>query len=177
MEAVEEFLSKGIETYLDAQSAVRVFESEVQQRIKAQIVKHDLALKDWWGEHLSLKDYLYSPTQNSVALGQQVSIKDYGGICFYLHFSRNNNGVSYVAPTVSFWRSRLTDLNPLWDSVKSCIPQDPDENIGIDKYAFWLTTSQPCVGWQSCMDAFDAVIEKWIEFWKPIGTPRQFLGG
>lgn len=55
MEAVEEFLSKGIETYLDAQSAVRVFESEVQQRIKAQIVKHDLALKDWWGEHLSLR--------------------------------------------------------------------------------------------------------------------------
>ena len=175
MEQSEAFLTKGIETYLDAKSAVKLFESEVQQRIKLQADKHEQELKVWWGEHLSLKDYAYSPTPDSVALGQQLPIKDYAGVCFYLQFSRKENGTPSVVPTISFWRSRQNVLSTLWESVNSRIPEDPEEKIGISKYAFWLTTTRQCVEWQLCMDAFDEVLEGWIEFWKQIGTPRQFL--
>ena len=118
---------------------------------------------------------LLALTPDSVALGQQLQIKDYAGVCFYLQFSRKEDGTPSVVPTISFWRSRQNVLSTLWESVNSRIPEDPEDKIGISKYAFWLTTTRQCVEWQLCMEAFDEVVEGWIEFWKHIGSPRQFL--
>lgn len=56
----DEFFVTGLEKYLDAKSAVTMFEEEVQRRLKDVITNHQSELAKLFGEDWVLRDYFES---------------------------------------------------------------------------------------------------------------------
>ena len=56
----QQFFATGLEKYLDAKSAVTMFEKEVQWRVKEVVTKHQTELAKLFGEDWVLKDYFES---------------------------------------------------------------------------------------------------------------------
>ena len=55
-----EFFDEGLEKYLDALSAVTMFEREFQRRVKEAVTRHQPALSELFGGDWRLRDFLQS---------------------------------------------------------------------------------------------------------------------
>ena len=174
MEQTEEFFVSGLEKYLDAKSAVAMFEQEVQRRVKKVVIKHQSELKALFGEDWSLKDsYDASLMPEYMYLGQQVIFRGSGVLYFSLAFWRDEKGDLGLSPSIVFWRERVALLKPLWEAVRCIRSQDP--NLGIRNDRFWITGSQPANDWKSCENALDAVISEWTKLWQELGGLSRYL--
>lgn len=160
------FFETGLKTYLDAKTAVRVFEEETQRRVRKAVVMHQPEFSEVLGDNSSLKNY-YDASQmpEHMYLGQRVPFKGSGVLYFYLDFYREEGGDSGVVPAISFWRERVAILTPLWDSINARQRQFPNPNLGIRNLHFWLTVEQPPTDGKSCQEALDSLIAAWVEFW------------
>lgn len=174
MEQAEEFFITGLEKYLDAKSAVTMFEDEVQRRVKEVVMKRQPQLAAFFGNNLSLKDYYdISKLPEYMFLGQKAAFKGSGVLYFSIAFERDEEDRPCLLPHVRFWRERDT-LKSLWDSVEAIQPQP--ENLGVRSDRFWLTGTCPSNDWKSCEEGLDSVISDWIELWKthcPGGLPKR----
>jgi hypothetical protein len=162
----EEFFATGLQTYLDAKSAVTMFENEVQRRIKEVVTEaeHQSDLTRLFGE--DWKAYLWE-TPNHAWVGQKIVFRGSGGLYFSLHFARDNKGSGdniFLCPTATFWRDRATQWEPLWSKVSAVQPKYPA--LSIDNWTFSLTGIQPSNDWGSCKKALDAVIVEWVDLWR-----------
>jgi hypothetical protein len=167
----EEFFSTGLEKYLDAKSAVAMFEKEVQRRVKNVVTRHHSELAKLFGEDWVLRDYFESGMPDYMWLGQQVVFKGFGRLYFYLSFWRDKGGGACFSPSVMFWRERVTLLGPLWTSVAAI--QSAELEFLNDR--FWLNDSQPSNDWASCATALDALIRDWIKLWHKLGGLPKYL--
>ena len=174
VEQTEEFFATGLEKYLDAKSAVTMFEEEVQRRVKKVVTRRQPELEELFGKDWSLKDYYdASSVPESMYLGQQVAFKGSGVLYFSLDFCRDEKDGSGLSSSVTFWRERVTLFGSLWDSINAIRPRPP--NLEIRNNRFWLTGSQPSTDWDSCEKEFDSVISDWIKLWGthcPCGLPK-----
>jgi hypothetical protein len=76
VEQTDEFFATGLEKYLDAKSAVTMFEQEVQRRVKKVVARHQSELAGLFCEDWSLRDhYDTSQMPEYMYLGQQVAFK------------------------------------------------------------------------------------------------------
>lgn len=169
----DEFFVTGLEKYLDAKSAVTMFEQEVQRLVNNVVKGHQPEFTELFGKDWSLKDYSdTSQMPEHMYLGQQVAFKGFAVVYFYLTFSRSENG-SVVRPTVMLWRERVSILELLWKEVKEPKPEFANLEIRNDK--FWLTGVQPIIDQNSCKNALDAVVIEWIELWRTVGGLSKYL--
>jgi hypothetical protein len=168
----EEFFRTGLQTYLDAKAAVDLFEKEVQLRVKKAVIKHEHDLAESVGETLSLKDFLETVPE-STHLGQRTSFKGWGGMDFYVDFSRDAEGPCAV-PVASFWRDNLAILKPLWNAVRDSKEQSGNINLGVQNSIFYLTRDRRCDDWAACETIFDEVLDEWTDLWKTLGGLPKF---
>jgi len=176
MDKSEEFVVTGIKKYLDAISAVKSFEKEIQLRVKSLVDRRQPELSEFLGGRLSLDDYLWSSElPKRVQIGQRVPFKGLGLLYFYLEFTRDDSDNSCTAPAVSFNRNSRNLLTSLWDAVELTKAQSTNENLGCNKDAIWTTSSKPCTDWESCKSVFDEVIDDWIGLWKTLGGITKYL--
>lgn len=169
----EKFFVTGLETYLDAKSAVTMFENEVQKRVKDVVKKHEPALKKLFGEeHWALRGYLEpkSGMPDYRYLGQQVVFKGAGILYFYLCFGSDKENYPNPIACVMFWRERVTDLAQLWTSVKEISPE-PD----VCNSRFNSERIAPANDWASCEKALNAVIRDWTKLWQKLGGLPKYL--
>jgi len=167
----EEFFATGLEKYLDAKSAVAMFEKEVQRRVKNVVTRHQSELAKLFGEGWVLRDYLEPEIPDYMWLGQQVVFKGFGRLYFYLTFAHDEEDGPRFSPSVQFWREGVTLLNPLWTSIAEIRP--PELELG--KNSFHFTGSQPSNDWASCATALDALIRDWIKLWQRLGGLPKYL--
>jgi hypothetical protein len=174
VEQTEEFFVTGLEKYLDAKSAVTMFEQEVQRRVKKVVMRRQPELAVFFGNNLPLKDYYdISGMPEYMFLSQRAAFKGSGVLYFSLAFERDEEDRPSLLPHVRFWRERDTLLNSLWDSVEAIQPRP--ENLGVRTDRFWLAGTRPSNNWESCEKELDSVITDWIELWKshcPGGLPK-----
>ncbi len=104
-------------------------------------------------------------------LGQKVVFKGSGVLDYYLSFGRDEEDGSCLSSGVTFWRERVTLLNPLWTSLGAIQP--PLRDFHNDKFS--LTGSQPSNDWASCEKALKALICGWIELWQKLGGLPKYL--
>lgn len=169
----EEFFVAGLEKYVDAVSAVTMFEKEVQRRVKEVVARHEPVLAKLFGEDWSLRDYSQSGTGLPPAfrcLGQKVVFKGVGELYLYFCFEREADD-SYLYPEALFWRERVTLLNRLWTSVEAIRAPKPD----VDNSRISLSGSIPSNNWASCEKALNAVIRDWIKLWQKLGGLPKYL--
>ena len=166
------FFATGIEKYLDAKSAVEMFENEVQWRVKDVVKKHELRLKKLFGEeHWVLKDYVESAMPDAMYLGQKVAFKSFGILYFYFSFWRDEDSHSCPSLCATFYRERVTILTPLWATVKEIHPK-------LDVYnnsTFSMVRPVPASDLASCEKALNAVIGDWIKLWEKLGGLPKYL--
>jgi hypothetical protein len=167
----EAFFVSGLEKYLDAKSAVIMFEGEVQRRVKKVVTEHQSELAKLFGEDWVLRDYYESEMPDWMCLGQRVVFKGSGVVYFYLCFWRDEEDCSCLCPSVTFWRERVTLLSPLWAKVEAVRP--PALDIHNDRFS--LDGSQPSNDWPSCENALNSVIRDWIELWRKLGGLPKYL--
>jgi len=167
----EEFFVTGIEKYVDAVSAVTMFEKEVQRRVKEVVARHQSELAKLFGGGWSLRDYRESGTPDWVCLGQQVVFKSSGVLYLYFYFGRDEATGPCVAPVAMFWRERVTLLNRLWTEVEKIQAPKPD----VDNSRISLEGSVASNDWASCEKALNAVICDWIELWQKLGGLPKYL--
>lgn len=87
MNSPEEFFCTGLQTYLDAKTAVNLFEKEVQLRVKAAVIRHQHDVAASVGEVLSLKDFLDSSMMpENMYVGPQALFRGVGGMYFMSNF-------------------------------------------------------------------------------------------
>ncbi len=169
MNSPEEFFRTGLQTYLDAKTAVSMFEREVQLRVKKAVVKHQHDLAASVGDAFSLKDFLDSSMMpQNMYLGQQALFRGVGGMYFYVDFSRDATGPSAV-PAVSFWRDSVAALTSLWEALRGIQKHSPNANLGIKNSNFYLTRDRRCDDWAACETVFDEVINEWANLWRTLG--------
>jgi len=170
----EEFFVTGLEKYLDAKSAVTMFEHEVQGLVKNVLKKYQADFRALFGDDWSLRDYSGTSEKPECSyLGKQVNFKGVGIFYFYFTFSRNEDGVSVLRPTAMLWRERVTLLTSLWKSIDESRSQFPNLVIRNDK--FWLTGSHPVTDRDSCENALDEIIVEWIKVWRTLGGLQNYL--
>jgi len=170
----EEFFVAGLEKYVDAVSAVTMFEKEVQRRVKEVVTKHQPVLAKLFGGDWSLRDYSESGTSSTppyMCLGQRVVFKNSGALYFYFYFSRDEAAGPCVVPVAMFWRERIALLNRLWTSVEAIRAPKPD----VDNNRISLECSVPSNDWASCERALNAVIRDWIKLWQKLGGLPKYL--
>jgi hypothetical protein len=170
----EEFFVTGLEKYVDALSAVTMFEKEVQRRVKEVVARHEPVLAKLFGGDWSLRDYLQPGTGATppyMCLGQQVVFKNFGVLYFYFCFGRDQVTGPYVVPAAMFWRQRVALLNQLWTEVEKIGDPKPD----VDNSRISLECSVPSNDWASCEKALDAVIRDWIKLWQKLGGLPKYL--
>jgi hypothetical protein len=102
----EEFFVTGLKRYLDAKSAVAMFEKEVQGRVKEVVTRHQPELARLFGKDWVLKDYVEQQIPDYMWLGQQVVFRGFGILYFYLEFWREEGDGACFSPIVMFWRER-----------------------------------------------------------------------
>ena len=174
VEETEEFFATGLEKYLDAKSAVTMFEEEVRRRVEKVVTRRQPELAELFGKDWSLKDYYdASNMPEYMYLGQQVAFKGSGVLYFSLEFGRDAKDGSRLSPSVTFWRERVTLVESLWDSINAIRPRPL--NLEIRNNRFWLTGGQPSTDWDSCEKEFDSLISDWIKLWGmhcPCGLPK-----
>lgn len=175
MNRSDEFFVSGLLNYLDAVSAVDIFQKEAKRRVKSLTEKRLAELSDSLGVPLPLRDYYYSELPDRVQIGQQVLFKSFGTLYFYFNFDRDSNGKPMVEPTISFNRDRKDLLAALWVDAMQRREDTRDENLGVNAGAIWLTSGTPCIGGSSCEDVFDGVIDGWIGLWKALGGMSRYL--
>lgn len=163
----EQFFVTGLEKYMDAKSAVEMFEEVVQRRVKEVVLgaEHRSDIVGFFGE--DWKDYSYEMPDRAW-IGQKAVFKDLGGLYFALYFARDKvkRDKIYLSPTAAFWRQRTTLLEPLWEKVKAIQPQPP--GLSVSNWTFSLTGDQPSNAWASCKEALDTVIFDWTELWQKL---------
>ena len=170
----EEFFVAGLEKYVDAVSAVTMFEKEVQRRVKEVVARHEPVLAELFGGDWSLRDYRelgIGSTPPYMCLGQRVVFKGSGALDFYFYFGRDEAADPYVAPAAMFWRERVTLLNRLWTEVEKIRAPKPD----VDNGRISLESSVPSNDWASCEKALNAVIRDWIKLWQKLGGLPKYL--
>jgi len=167
----EEFFVTGLEKYLDAKSAVTMFEKEVQWRVKEVVTMHQSELAKLFGEDWVLRDYIESGMPDNMFLGQKVIFKGSGVFYVYLSFGRDEEEGPCLYPCATFWREKVTLLNPLWTSLGAIQP--PLLDFHNDRFS--LTGSQPSNDWASCEKALNAVMREWIELWQKLGGLPKYL--
>ena len=166
----QEFFATGLEKYLDAKSAVTMFEKEVQWRVKEVATKYQTELVKMFGEDWVLKDYVESGMPDAMYLGQKVVFKGSGILYFYFSFGRDEESYSCLSLCATFYRERVTILAPLWANVKEIRPK-PD----VYNSTFSLVRSVPANDWGSCEKALNAVIRDWIKLWQKLGGLPKYL--
>jgi hypothetical protein len=170
----EEFLVTGLEKYMDAASAVTMFEKEVQEQVKKVVTRHQPALAKLFGGDWRLRDYSQSGIGLPPAfmcLGQKVAFKGVGELYLYFCFERDEADGSYLYPEVLFWRERVTLLSRLWTSVEAIRAPKPQ----VDNSRISLSGSIPSNDWASCEKALNAVIGDWIKLWQRLGGLPKYL--
>jgi hypothetical protein len=173
LEQTEEFFVTGLKRYLDAKSAVGMFEQEVQRRVKNVLANHQPEFRELFGKDWTLRDHYESGIPDRMFLGQRVVFKGFGWVCFYFVFSRDANGDPRLSPSALFWRERASVLVELWSSVKAIQPRPQKLEILDDR--FWLVGIRPDNDWSSCEKSLESVIIEWIELWKGLGgLPNYF---
>lgn len=173
-EQAEEFFVTGIEKYLDAVSAVRMFEEEVQRRVKPVVAKHQSALAELFGADWNLRSYHESGTGSPpayVCLGQQVVFKGFGKLYFYYFFGRDKAESPYLQPRVCFWRERVSLLKELWTTVEAI--QTPKSEV--DSQSIYVKGDVLSNDWASCEKGLNAVICDWIKLWQRLGGLPKYL--
>jgi hypothetical protein len=95
-----------------------------------------------------------------------------GVLYFYLSFERDEkDGRPCLSLGVSFWRVRVTLLNPLWASVEGVRPPA----LEVDNTRIHLTGNKPSNDWESCEQDLNATIRDWIELWQKLGGLPKYL--
>jgi hypothetical protein len=165
----EAFFVTGVEKYLDAVSAVKMIEQDVQRRVK-EVVKNHPLLAELFGEDWVLKNYR-EPGTDSMCLGQKVVFKDSEELCFYFYFGREP-GDPHLVPVAMFWRARVTSLSELWNSAGAIrAPKLEVDNSHI----YWTGSAPSSNDWASCEKALSAVIRDWIKLWQKLGGLPKYL--
>jgi hypothetical protein len=170
----EEFFVTGLEKYLDAVSAVTMFEKEVQQRVKKVVARHQPALTKLFGGDWRLRDYSETGTGSPAdwkGLGQKVVFKGFGELFFYFYFGRDEVAEPCLIPCALFWRERVTLLSRLWTSAEAIRAPKPE----VDNSRISLERSVPSNDWASCEKALSAVIRDWIKLWQKLGGLPKYL--
>jgi hypothetical protein len=167
----EEFFVTGLEKYLDAKSAVTMFEKEVQRRVKEVITRHQSELANLFGDDWVLRDYYESNALDSMRLGQKVIFRGSGALCFYLSFERAGEKGSSLSLGATFWRDRVTLLSPLWASVGAI----QHTALGVYGNRIHLTGNKPSNDWESCEEELNTMIREWIELWEKLGGLPKYL--
>jgi hypothetical protein len=170
----EEFFVAGLEKYVDAVSAVTMFEKEVQRRVKEVVTKHQPVLAKLFGGDWRLRDHIEPATGSTppyMCLGQRVVFKNFGTLYFYFYFGPDEAGRPCVVPVAMFGRERVTLLNRLWTSVEKIQTPEPE----VDNNSISLESSVPSNDWASCEKALDAVIRDWIKLWQKLGGLPKYL--
>jgi hypothetical protein len=168
----KEFFVTGLEKYLDAKSAVTMFEKEFQRRVKTVVTGHKPELAKLFGEDLDLRDYFESAMPDSMYLGQQIVFEASGALYFYFRFYRDEDGGGpCLYPVVMFWREKVTLLDGLWKEVEMIPAPKPE----INNRKISLKGSVPSNDWASCEAAFNAIIRDWIELWQKLGGLPKYL--
>jgi hypothetical protein len=161
-----EFLATGLKNYLDAKSAVSMFEMELQRRIKEVVTneEHVSDLSRLFGQ--DWKDYLYE-RPNRIWVGQKIVLKNVGGLYLALFFARETDEErASFSPVITFWREKLTQWKTLWERVEERRNQHPA--LSADNWTFSLVGAQPAYDWHSCQSAMVALVGEWIELWRKL---------
>jgi hypothetical protein len=168
----EEFFVTGLEKYLDVKSAVTMFEKEVQRRVKEVIATHQSELAKWFGDDSVWRDYSQSGApEDWLCLGQKVAFKGSGALYFYLCFERDEQKGPCLSLGATFWREKVTLLNPLWTSVGAI----QHTALEVDGSHIFLTGNKPSNDWESCEKELNALIRDWIELWRKLGGLPKYL--
>ena len=167
----DDFFVAGLEKYLDAASAVTMFEMELQRRVKEVVTRHQSVLAGLFGEDWRLRDYVEPSTPDYVCLGQRVTFKESGALYLYFRFGRDELEAPWVVPGAMFWRERLTLLNRLWISIDTI--RSP--KLEVDKWSIYLQGDEPSNDWASCEKALDALLRDWIKLWQKLGGLPKYL--